>query len=57
MNLYIEICPHTPSAEELVIFTADKMGTLDYKNPQHYMYDYLLYLADKSLKDLELKKL
>jgi hypothetical protein len=55
MELYIEICPHTPSVEELVAFATDRMGTFDYKDPQHYMYDYLLYLAEESLRELESK--
>mgnify|MGYP006902063597 CR=1 FL=1 len=56
MSLHIQLCNHTPTPEELVSFAADRMGSSEYKDPEHYMYDYLLYLADISLRECKSSK-
>jgi len=55
MELHIEMCSEKPSAKELAIFAADKMGVSEYKDPKHYMYDYLFYLTEESLKEFKSK--
>lgn len=50
MTLYLERVKHEPVPEELVSFAADRMGVWDYKDPEHYMYDYLFHLAQTVLQ-------
>lgn len=50
MALYLELTQHLPAAEELVSFAVDRMGAVEYGDPEHYMYNYLLFLAQEMIK-------
>ena len=55
MELYLERLKSIPAPEELVSFAADRMGVQEYRDPDHYMYDYLLFLANELLNEVTTK--
>lgn len=51
MRIYIEMHEEKPTPEELVAWTTTNMGELAWKDPEHYMYDWLIKQAERAIDD------
>ena len=51
MALYLEHAAHDPAAEEIIAWTTTKMGEYGWKDPSHYMYEWLMHQASIAIDE------
>ena len=51
MRLYLKMAKHDPQPEELVAFVTDQMGKFAWKDPEHFIYVWMLKQAVKVINE------